>query len=93
MKVLRQLTLSILSLFLLVLAPIGAAWAQVKVTAADPATTYQGTVSLDVTISGSGFDSTATPTFLVSGTTDTGGISVRKTVVKVRYRGSAERRS
>ena len=82
MKVLRQLTLSILSLFLLVLAPIGAAWAQVKVTAADPATTYQGTVSLDVTISGSGFDSTATPTFLVSGTTDTGGINVRKTVVK-----------
>jgi hypothetical protein len=72
-----------LALLMLAFVPLGAAQAQqVKVTAADPASTTQGTVSLDVTVSGSGFDSTASPTFFVSGTTDTGGITVRKTLVK-----------
>ena len=80
MKVLRQLTLSILSLFLLVLAPIGAAWAQVKVTAATPSSTYQGTVSLDVVVNGNGFDNTAKVQFLVSGTTNPGGVTVKKVV-------------
>ena len=82
MNALRQLSLSIVSLILLALAPVGAAWAQVKVTSATPAETSQGTVSLDVTIDGSGFDNTAKPRFLVTGTTDTGGITVKKVVVK-----------
>lgn len=66
---------------LLALGPVGAASAQVKVTATDPAETTQGTVALDVTISGSGFDSTAAVSFLVTGTTNPGGIVVRKVVV------------
>src|SRR4029453_1653266 len=52
--------------------------AQVQVSSADPASTIQGTVSLDVTISGNGFDSTAAVTFLVTGTTNTGGVTVKK---------------
>ena len=74
---------ALLALAVLALAPVGAALAQVKVTAADPASTYQGTASLDVAISGSGFDSTAKARFLVSGSTsDTGGITVTKVVVQ-----------
>jgi len=79
----RQFSLSTLSLLVLALAPMSSAWAQqVKVTAADPASTTQGTTSLDVTVSGSGFDNTAKPAFLVSGTTDPGGITVKKVVVQ-----------
>lgn len=73
--------IAVSTLLLLALGPIGTAWAQVKVTAADPASTTQGTVSLDVTVSGSGFNSTANPRFLVAGTTDTGGVTVTKVVV------------
>lgn len=82
MNACRKLPLAMLSLIVLTFAPIGEASAQVKVTAADPASTIQGTVSLDITVSGSGFDGTAKAKFLVAGTTDTGGITVRKTVVK-----------
>jgi hypothetical protein len=83
MNVRNRPALYSLTLLILALVPLGAAQAQqVKVTAADPASTTQGTVSLDVTVSGSGFDSTAWPTFFVSGTTDTGGVTVTKTVVK-----------
>jgi hypothetical protein len=64
-----------LSLLALWLAPFGAAYAQVKVTAATPSSTYQGT-SLDVVVSGSGFDRTAKAQYFVSGSTNPGGISV-----------------
>jgi hypothetical protein len=62
-------------------APIDPAFAQVRVTEAIPSSANQGTLSLDVTVNGSGFDSTAQAVFLVSGTADTGGVTVRKTVV------------
>jgi hypothetical protein len=67
---------------LLVFAPLGIANAQVTVTAADPSAAPQGTLSLDVTITGNGFDSTAQVDFLVTGTTNPGGITVRKVSVK-----------
>jgi hypothetical protein len=82
MKTLKKLTLFLVALFALALGPIGLAHAQVKVTSADPASAIQGTVSLDVTVNGSGFDSTAKAKFFVTGTSETGGITVRKTVVK-----------
>jgi hypothetical protein len=81
MRLQQQRILAILALAVLALTPMGAAWAQVKVTAADPASTTQGTVSLDVTVSGSGFNSTAKARFLVAGTTDTGGVTVTNVVV------------
>jgi hypothetical protein len=79
MTTLSKLAVAAVALLILVLAPVGYAHAQVKVTSANPAETLQGTVSLDVTISGSGFDSPATARFLV---TDTGGITVKKVVFK-----------
>ena len=53
----------------------------VQVTAANPSSAPQGTVSLDVAISGNGFDSSAAISFLVTGTTNPGGILVKKVVI------------
>ena len=82
MNILWKVASAVVALFVLALAPMGVAWAQVKVTSADPASTTQGTVSLDVTINGSGFDNGSTARFLVTGTTIDGGISVQKVVFK-----------
>jgi hypothetical protein len=82
----KRITLTCLSLLVLGLVPIGTAVAQVKVTAANPSSAYQGTISLDVTVSGSGFDPTAKVRYLVSGTTDPGGIVVKN----VKFNGSKE---
>ena len=49
----------------------------VQVNSADPSSAPQGTLSLDVAVSGSGFDSSATASFLVTGTTNPGGIAVK----------------
>ena len=81
----KRITLAFLSLLLIWLAPVGAAFAQVKVTAATPASGYQGT-SLEVVVSGSGFDRTAKAQYFVSGTTNPGGI----VVTKVTFRSSSE---
>jgi hypothetical protein len=78
----KRITLSCLSLLVLGLAPIGAAFAQVKVTAASPSSASQGTVSLDVIVTGSGFDRTAKATYYVSGTTSTGGVTVKGNAFK-----------
>jgi hypothetical protein len=79
---LKRLLLTALYFTALALAPIGAVHAQVKVTAAAPSSTVQGTVSLDVIVSGSGFDSTSSAQFFVTGTTNPGGITVRKTTFR-----------
>jgi hypothetical protein len=78
----KRITLYCLSLFILGLAPIGAALAQVKVTAATPASAVQGTTSLDVVVSGAGFDTTAKVQYFVSGTINAGGITVKKVVMR-----------
>jgi hypothetical protein len=75
-----------LTLAVLAFAPFGSAKAQVRVTAATPSSTYQGTVALDVVVSGSGFDPSAKVQYFVTGTTNPGGISVRK----VSFRSSKE---
>ena len=62
---------------------LGAAQAQeVLVNSADPASAEQGTVNLDVSIAGEGFDNSAQVFFLVTGTENSGGIIVNS--VKVR---------
>jgi hypothetical protein len=78
MNTYQESRIAISSLLLLVLVPLGAAQAQVEVTSADPASAEHGTISLDVTVTGSGFDSNANVKFLVTGTTDPGGITVKK---------------
>ncbi len=82
MNALTKLASTAFALVVLLLAPVGVTLAQVKVTAATPASTYQGTVDLDVVVNGSGFDSTAKVQFLVSGTINPGGVSVKKVVFK-----------
>jgi hypothetical protein len=52
---------------------------QVQVNAADPAAAAQGTTNLNVKVTGKGFKKGATAKFLVTGTTDTGGIQVNST--------------
>lgn len=82
MKTLKRLAMYFVALVVLALGPIGTTWAQVQVTSADPSSTIQGTVSLDVAVNGNGFDSSAAVKFLVTGTTDTGGIVVKKVSVR-----------
>jgi hypothetical protein len=86
MATLKRIALTCLSVFALGLAPTGTALAQVKVTAATPASAYQGTIALDVVVNGSGFNSSAKVQYFVSGTTNPGGIAVRK----VTFRSSTE---
>ncbi len=78
----KRISLVCCSFFALGIAPVDAALAQVKVTAATPSSAYQGTISLDVIVSGSGFDPSAKAQYFVSGTTKTGGITVKKVVFR-----------
>jgi hypothetical protein len=81
MKARMLSTLSVLIFGLIGVLQADTAQAQVQVTSADPPSAPQGTLSLDVTVSGSGFDSSAQVEFLVTGTTNPGGITVRKVKV------------
>jgi hypothetical protein len=71
----------VLALLVFAAAPFGTAAAQVQVNSADPASAVQGTVSLDIVVTGNGFDQTASVKFLVTGTTNPGGVTVRRVVV------------
>ena len=82
----KRVILACLSLPILWLAPVGAAFAQIKVTAATPPSAYQGTIQLDVVVSGSGFDRSAKVQYFVSGTTNPGGIEV----TNVRFNSAKE---
>ena len=52
---------------------------QIQVSAASPATGAQGTINLNVKVTGKGFKNGATAKWFVSGTTDPGGIVVNST--------------
>jgi hypothetical protein len=82
----KRFVIALLALLALGVVPAGAALAQVKVTAATPSSAYQGTYSLDVVVSGSGFNNSAKVQYFVSGTTNPGGITVKK----VTFRSSSE---
>lgn len=86
MKTLKQIAAACVPLLVLWFAPVDGALAQVKVTAATPSSAYQGTTSLEVVVTGSGFDASAKVQYFVSGTTNPGGITVRS----VAYRKSSE---
>jgi hypothetical protein len=82
----KRITLTCLSFLVLGLVPAGAALAQVKVTSAVPSSAYQGTIALEVVVGGSGFDPSAKVQYFVAGTTNPGGITVKK----VTFRNSNE---
>ncbi len=52
---------------------------QVQVTAADPAAAEQGTINLNVKVTGKGFKNGAKAKWFVTGTTDPGGVTVNST--------------
>ena len=52
---------------------------QVQVTAADPSSAAQGTINLNVKVTGKGFKNGAKTKWLVTGTTDPGGVQVNST--------------
>jgi hypothetical protein len=69
-------------IFLLILGLVicqAAMAGKVSVKSADPSEGEQGTVELDVTIAGSGFDNSAQAVFLLTGTTNPGGVVVHST--------------
>jgi len=52
---------------------------QIQVTAATPSSAAQGTVNLNVKVTGKGFKNGASARFFVTATTDTGGVTVNST--------------
>jgi uncharacterized delta-60 repeat protein len=52
---------------------------QIQVTAADPTAAEQGTVNLNVKVTGKGFKNGAKAKWFVTGTTDSGGVTVNST--------------
>jgi hypothetical protein len=81
-KIMVKVLLGVSAGLLTITAFLAAAAPPVQVTAADPSAAPQGTISLDVTVSGSGFDSSAAVSFFVTGTTNPGGVTVKKVTVK-----------
>lgn len=61
------------------LLPSSQAQGQVQVTAANPASGEQGTINLNVRVTGKGFKNGAKAKWFVTGTTDTGGVTVNST--------------
>jgi len=77
-------TLIILSVALLILIanwllPTSHAQGQVQVNAADPPATEQGTINLNVKVTGKGFKNGAQAKWFVTGTTNPGGVTVNST--------------
>lgn len=58
---------------------ISAVQAQVQVTAADPTSAAQGTINLNVKVTGKGFKNGAKAKWFITGTTDPGGVQVNST--------------
>ena len=78
----KRIALAALAFFGVGFAPIAVAAPLPMVTSATPASAYAGTTALDVVVTGSNFDRTARVQYLVTGTTDTGGIAVTKVVYR-----------
>lgn len=79
----RKTNFTILLLLLVGLSGLEPALAQeVQVKSADPVSAVQGTVNLDVTITGKGFDNSAQVSFLVTNTANPGGIIVNSVQVR-----------
>ena len=80
----RALTLSVVTGLLSLISlssphQIVTAQGQVQVTAADPASSAQGTINLNVKVTGKGFKNGAKAQWFVTGTTNPGGVTVNST--------------
>ena len=59
--------------------PLALSAASVQVNSANPNSVAQGTIDIDIAIAGSGFKRGANSKFFVTGTTDSGGVTVNST--------------
>lgn len=78
-RALILLTLALLVVVAIWTLPTSHAQGQVQVTAADPASGEQGTSSLNVRVTGKGFKNGAKAKWFVTGSSDTGGVTVNST--------------
>src|SRR6478609_3211251 len=69
----------VLSLGMLAASPLSA---QIQVDSASSSAAPQGTINLDVVITGNGFKRGAVAQWFVTGTTNPGGVTVNSTTVK-----------
>jgi hypothetical protein len=69
----------VLSLGMFAASPLAA---QIQVDSASPSAAPQGTINLDVVITGNGFKRGAVAQWFVTGTTNPGGVTVNSTTVK-----------
>src|ERR1700686_5071019 len=80
MKSWRCLSLILLGIVaMLVLVFPAPATAQIQVTSTNPSAAPQGTIGLNVTVTGSGFKKGATAQWVVTSTTNPGGVTVNST--------------
>lgn len=70
---------ALIALIISWLLPSTNAQGQVQVTAADPMAAEQGTINLNVKVTGKGFKNGAKAKWFVTGTTDPGGVTVNST--------------
>ena len=73
------LSIALLLFVAIALIPRVYAQGQVSVTAADPMAAEVGTINLNVKVTGKGFKNGAKAKWTVTGTTDTGGVTVNST--------------
>jgi len=73
------LTIALLLFVAIALIPRAHAQGQVSVSAADPMAAEVGTINLNVKVTGKGFKNGAKAKWFVTGTTDTGGVTVNST--------------
>lgn len=76
---LRPRFLRLFACLLVVALALPAIAQKITVTATNPNTAPQGTIGLNVTITGSGYSKGAKAQFFISGTTDPGGVTVNST--------------
>src|SRR5689334_6081345 len=69
----------VLSLGMLTASPL---FAQIQVSSASPSAAPQGTINLDVVVTGNGFKKGAIAQWFVTGTTNPGGVTVNSTTFK-----------
>ncbi|MEO7970288.1 MAG: hypothetical protein ABI698_03240, partial [bacterium] len=74
-----SLFLLIFTFLLMSAAAVGTQAQQIQVTAANPTSTAQGTINLNVKVTGKGFKNGANAKWFVTGTTDPGGVTVNST--------------
>jgi FG-GAP repeat len=82
MTIERRSLLFLAILWTFLCSVVAPATAQIQVTATNPSAAPQGTINLNVTVTGNGFKKGANAQWFLSGTTNPGGVTVNSTTFK-----------